>query len=205
MFSMINLSRRQLLAWAAVGFVILAVGGNYLRAHLSAPATERGFSVATVGLKEEGPSEVKVHVTGAVARPGLYSLKPGQRAADAIEAAGGPTPAADLGQVNLAAKLADGQQLLVPEKGPAPAAGSAAASAGQAAGAGAGGGAAGPVSLNAATAAQLEALDGVGPKTAQKIIEYREAHGGFKSIEELMEVPGIGPAKFESIKGQVVL
>lgn len=205
MFSMINLSRRQLLAWAVVGLVILAVGGNYLRTHLSAPAADREFSVATVGLKDEGSSEVKVHVVGAVARPGLYSLKSNQRAADAIDAAGGPTAAADLNQVNLAAKLADGQQLLVPEKGAAPANGSNGVSGGGT-GAGAGGGAAaGPVSLNAATAAQLEELDGVGPKTAQKIIEYREAHGGFKSIEELMEVPGIGQAKFESIRGQVVL
>ncbi|MEK7817205.1 MAG: helix-hairpin-helix domain-containing protein [Actinomycetota bacterium] len=201
---MIDLSRRQIFVWAVVGLVILAVGGNYMRTHQSASYPEREFSVATVGLKDDGPSEVKVHVVGAVARPGLYSLKPNQRAADAIDAAGGPTPTADLSQVNLAAKLADGQQLLVPEKGAAPANGSNPA-AGGGGRAGAGGGAAGPVSLNAATAAQLEELDGVGPKTAQKIIEYREAHGGFKSIEELMEVPGIGQAKFESIRGQVVL
>lgn len=197
-----ELSRRQILAWAAVGMIILLVGGNYLRSHLTSGSTpESGFSAATIGLKEEGPTELKVHVAGAVVRPGLYTLKPGQRAADAIELAGGPTPAADLGQVNLAARLADGQQLVVPEKGmPPPAAGAGSAATGTGTG-----GSGGPVNLNSATLEQLEQLDGVGPKTAQKIIDYREAHGGFKSIEELMEVPGIGPAKFEGIKDQVTV
>lgn len=192
-----ELSRQQILVWSAVGLVILMIGGSYLRSHLSSPASEKAFTVATLGLKQEGPAVLKIHIVGAVARPGLYELKPGSRAADAIDAAGGATAAADLSQVNLAAKLADGQQLVVPEAGAA-----AAAPAGRDSAAP---GAAGPVSINSATADQLTQLDGVGPKTAQKIIDYREAHGGFKNIEELMEVPGIGPAKFEQIKNQVTL
>lgn len=190
-----ELSRQQILVWSAVGLVILMIGGSYLRGHLSSSASEKAFTVATLGLKQEGPAVLKIHIVGAVARPGLYELKPGSRAADAIDAAGGATAAADLSQVNLAAKLADGQQLVVPEAGAAAAAGSGSAAPG----------AAGPVSINSATADQLTQLDGVGPKTAQKIIDYRQAHGGFKNIEELMEVPGIGPAKFEQIKNQVTL
>lgn len=195
------LTRQQMIAWGAVGLVIILVGANYLRSQLSTSDREEVPAV-TMGLKEErntSSARLKVHIIGAVARPGLYEAEPGSRVADALALAGGPTPAADLNQVNLAAKIADGQQLVVPEAG---AAGTAATSAG---GSGASGAAGQPVNLNSATQAQLEELDGVGPKTAQKIIEYRDSHGGFKSIEEMMEVPGIGPAKFEQIKGQVVV
>ncbi|MFA5801469.1 MAG: ComEA family DNA-binding protein [Thermoleophilia bacterium] len=196
-----SLTRQQMIAWGAVGLVIILVGANYLRGHLSTSDREEVPAV-TMGLKEErstSSARLKVHIIGAVARPGLYEAEPGSRVADALALAGGPTPAADLNQVNLAAKIADGQQLVVPETG---AAGAAVTGAG---GSGASGAAGQPVNLNSATQAQLEELDGVGPKTAQKIIEYRDAHGGFKSIEEMMEVPGIGPAKFEQIKGQVVV
>ena len=201
-----GLSRQQLIAWSAVGLVILLIGANYLRGQLSAPAGGETTAV-TVGLKEsQTATNIKVHVVGAVVRPGLYEVGAGSRVADALARAGGPTPAADLNQINLAAKLADGQQLVVPEKG---APGSAAsASAGPVAGGAPGSGSSAarqPVNLNSATVDQLNSLDGIGPKTAQKIIDYREAHGGFKSIEELLEVPGIGPAKFEQIKGQVVI
>lgn len=195
------LTRQQMIAWGAVGLVIILVGANYLRSHLSTAGREEVPAV-TMGLKEErntSSARLKVHIIGAVARPGLYEAEPGSRVADALALAGGPTPTADLNQVNLAAKIADGQQLVVPETG---AAGTAATGAG---GLGASGAAGQPVNLNLATLAQLEELDGVGPKTAQKIIEYRDSHGGFKSIEEMMEVPGIGPAKFEQIKGQVVV
>ena len=205
-----SLSRQQLIAWSAVGLVILLIGANYLRGQLSAPAHEETAAV-TIGLKEDHTtSRLKVHVVGAVARPGLYEIDAGSRVADALEKAGGATPAADLNLINLAAKLADGQQLVVPEKGDTAglATGATAAS-----GAGSAGGTAGtgatavkqPINLNTATTEQLDALDGIGPKTAQKIIEYREAHGGFNSVEELMEVPGIGAAKFEQIKNQVVI
>jgi competence protein ComEA len=203
-----GLSRQQLIAWAAIGLVILLIGANYLRGQLSSPAREEATSL-TVGLKEERTTaRLKVHVVGAVARPGLYEIDAGSRVADALEKAGGATPAADLNQINLAAKLADGQQLAVPEKGAPAGAGTAAGGPDSTGGAGAANASSGanqPVNLNSATVDQLNALDGIGPKTAQKIIDYREAHGGFKSIEELMEVPGIGPAKFEQLRGQVVI
>jgi len=131
-----------------------------------------------------------VDVTGAVRRPGLYRLPEGSRVADALERAGGPTRKAFLEAVNLAAPLADGQQVLVPRKaamgGPAPV------------------GATGPVSLSAATLEQLDTLPGVGPVTAQKILDYRAAHGAFRSVEELDAVPGIGPATVEELRELVV-
>ncbi|MHB8859226.1 MAG: helix-hairpin-helix domain-containing protein [Thermoleophilia bacterium] len=207
-----GLSRQQLIAWSAVGLVILLIGANYLRGQLSAPAVGDEAAAVTIGLKEDRTTAaLKIHVVGAVASPGLYEVTAGSRVADALSKAGGPTPAADLNQINLAAKLADGQQLIVPEKG---AGGNGAGQAGAAGGAGgAGPGAAGagpsgaqqPINLNSATIDQLNSLDGIGPKTAQKIIDYREAHGGFKSVEELLEVPGIGPSKFDQIKNQVVI
>ncbi len=200
-----GLSRQQLIAWSAVGLVILLIGANYLRGQLSAPASGDEAAAVTAGLKEDKTiAALKVHVVGAVTNPGLYEIAAGSRAADALAKAGGPTPAADLNQINLAAKLADGQQLVVPEKGTAVAAAAGTAGAWGAVGSGASG-APQPVNLNSATLEQLNSLDGIGPKTAQKIIEYREAHGGFKSIEELFEVPGIGPAKFDQIKNQVVI
>lgn len=199
---MLSLSRQQVIAWSAVGLVILLIGANYLRGQLSHSAAGETAAVVTVGVKEDRPSRIKVHVTGAVAHPGLYEIEAGARIADALQLAGGPSPSADLNQINLAAKLADGQQVAVPERGAVAGAGGGGNA--PAAISGSPSGSSGlPINLNAATVDQLENLDGVGPKTAQKIIEYREAHGGFKSIEELMEVPGIGPAKFEQIKGQV--
>ncbi|MCL4473644.1 MAG: helix-hairpin-helix domain-containing protein [Actinobacteria bacterium] len=202
-----GLSRQQLIAWSAVGLVILLIGANYLRGQLSAPAAGGEAAAVTIGLKEDRTTAaLKIHVVGAVASPGLYEVAAGSRVADALAKAGGPAPTADLNQINLAAKLADGQQLIVPEKG---AGGNGAAGGAGAAGPGAAGagpsGAQQPINLNSATIDQLNSLDGIGPKTAQKIIDYREAHGGFKSVEELLEVPGIGPSKFDQIKNQVVI
>ena len=133
---------------------------------------------------------VIVDVTGAVRRPGLYRLPDGSRVADALERAGGATRKAFLEAVNLAAPLADGQQVLVPRKaamgGACPAT------------------ATGPVSLSAATLEQLDTLPGVGPVTAQKILDHRTAHGAFRSVEELDAVPGIGPATIEELRELVV-
>ena len=134
-----------------------------------------------------------VDVAGAVRRPGLYRLPDGSRVADALHRAGGPTSKAFLEGLNLAAPLADGQQVLVPRK----VAGGAAAAAGAP-------GATGPVSLSAATLEQLDTLPGVGPVTAQKILDYRTAHGAFRSVEELDAVPGIGPATIEELRELVI-
>ena len=133
-----------------------------------------------------------VDVAGAVRLPGLHRLAHGTRIADAVAAAGGATPRADLGLVNLAAPLADGEQIVVPMRG---AAGSAAAS---------GGSPTAPLDLNTATPEQLDALPGIGPATAAKIVDFRQAHGPFHSVEELDAVPGIGPARIEQLKGLVL-
>src|ERR687895_679033 len=132
---------------------------------------------------------------GAVGQPGLYELKEGQRIADAVARAGGATAKADTAAVNLAAPLADGMQVLIPSR-VAGAAGTAAA--GSAAGGSAAAGA--RVSLSSATVDQLDELPGVGPVTAQKIVDYRAKNGGFRSVDDLDAIPGIGPARVEQLR-----
>lgn len=137
----------------------------------------------------EAPDLV-VHVAGAVAAPGVYRLDPTARVVDAVDAAGGPLPGADLHRLNLAAPLADGAQVYVPREGePVPAGAVVAAS----------GATAGPLDLNLATAAELEELPGIGPATAKAILEARQRMGGFRSVDDLLEVRGIGPAKLEQL------
>ena len=143
-----------------------------------------------------GREAVYVHVAGAVRRPGLFRLPAGSRVAAAVARAGGPRPRANLTLVNLAARVQDGQQVVVPGPGVAAAAGAAGLGPDSA-------GAALPgvkPSLATATVEQLEELDGIGPTLAERIIEYREAHGGFRSIGELREVEGIGEKRFASLK-----
>lgn len=137
-------------------------------------------------------AELVVDVAGAVARPGLYHLDAGTRIADAVAAAGGASAKADMTLVNLAAPLADGEQVLVPQRGTAaaPSGGAPSASA--------------PVDLNTASADELDALPGIGPTTAQKIIDYRQANGPFRSVDDLEAVPGIGPSKLAQLKGLVI-
>jgi competence protein ComEA len=130
-----------------------------------------------------------VDVAGAVRRPGLYRLATGTRVDDAVAAAGGGTARADIAAVNLAAPLSDGEQVLVPARG---AAGAAGASAGSTV-----------VDLNSATAEQLDTLPGVGPSTAAKIVAYRQQHGAFHSLAELDAISGIGPSKLAELKGLV--
>jgi competence protein ComEA len=133
------------------------------------------------------------HAAGAVARPGVYKLPPGARVTDLLDAAGGPVSDADLDQLNLAAPVGDGERVYVPHRGEAaPPVADAAA-----------GPPAGPVDLNRATAEQLDALPGVGPATAKAIIDYRTQHGRFRSVDELLEVRGIGDAKLADLRDQV--
>ena len=140
----------------------------------------------------EGGRSVVVHVAGAVRRPGVYRMRPSARVDDALGRAGGPAPRADLSQVNLAAKVEDGRQVLVPAKLRAGAAGVPAETAPDV-----------PLNLNTATIEQLDELDGIGPATAQSILDYRDEHGGFRSVEELGEVPGIGEVRLASLREQV--
>ena len=144
--------------------------------------------------REEG-EEIYVHAAGAVVRPGVYRLPPGTRVADLVDAAGGLAPGAAPDLLNLAAEVVDGQQVYVPRAGERPPPG--------AGGGGATGAPAGPLDLNTATAEQLEELPGVGPATARAILDHRERHGPFASVDELLEVRGIGEAKLEALRDLV--
>jgi competence protein ComEA len=189
-----SISRARALAYATVALFALVVGARFLERGDAAPA---GGSSKAVAIEAEEPAarQVVVHVVGAVASPGLYHLDEGSRVDDAIRKAGGATPKAALDLVNLASPVADGQQVLVPKKGESTAA----------AGSGAPAAAGQRVHLNSATLEQLDSLPGVGPVTAQGILEYRTEHGAFQSVEELDAVPGIGPARLERLKELVDL
>jgi competence protein ComEA len=190
-----GLSRRQLFGAAAAVAILLVLvvrhlggGGSAAPAVTPLPAPAR--------VKPAAAKLLVIDVAGAVRRPGLYRLKSGSRIDDAIAAAGGATANAQLEAVNLAAPIADGEQVVVPGRGAAgvvaaspPAAGSSPSA---------------PLDLNTATLEQLEALPGVGPVTAQKILDYRQAHGAFHSVAELEGVPGIGPAHMAQLKGLVI-
>ena len=190
------LSRRQVLALAAVLVVVLVVAGRRLGG--SSPAAHVAPVRAAAGTADDAASPALfVHVVGAVRRPGLYRLPPGSRTADAVRRAGGVTRRADVALVNLAAPLADGLQIVVPKRVPV-AGGGGVGSGGEAAAA-----AAGPVHLNTATLEQLDALPGVGPVTAQRILDYRQEHGAFSSVDELDAVSGIGPARLETLREAV--
>lgn len=141
------------------------------------------------------PASVYVHVSGAVVAPGLYVLSDSARVVDAIAAAGGFTEDADEGAVNLARPVGDGEQLVVPVVGQAPAA------------AAGGGGATGDgrVNLNTADAAELDTLPRIGPAMAERIIEWRDGNGRFTSVEDLLAVPGIGDKMLESLRDLVTV
>jgi competence protein ComEA len=191
-----GVSKQQLAVYAAAALAIALIGGRYLK-DTSQGAAEPARSSPVAGLSvRTAPSRVFVHVTGAVRHPGVYRIPAWGRLDLAVERAGGAKRSADLEGVNLAAKVADGQQIVVPRRGVA------AESAGGEASAG-GAGQAGPISLNTATADQLDELDGVGPATAEKILAWRKEHGGFRSVEDLKQISGIGPKRFEALKDKV--
>jgi competence protein ComEA len=183
------------LAAAAIGaFALWRLAGAGADAGGSPVRVERGPQAAGArGPRDAGrDSGVYVHVAGAVRRPGLVRVGAGARAAEAVARAGGPTGRADLAAVNLAAQLEDGQQVIVPARG----------TSGTAPDAGLEPGAPGvpKLSLATATAEQLDELDGIGPTLSERIVEYRTENGGFRSLEELREVEGIGEKRFESLR-----
>jgi competence protein ComEA len=187
----LSLPRRRVLAGVLLLAAVLLVAGRHLaRAGASSPPARTVEERPLEAVEATAPALV-VHVVGAVRRPGLYRLREGSRIADAVERAGGATRRADLSLVNLAAPVADGIQVVVPRRA---AAGAAASQSGTAEAP------AGPLHLNTATVEQLDALPGVGPSTAQKIIDFRQEHGAFTSVDELDAVPGIGPARLEQLR-----
>jgi competence protein ComEA len=202
-----ELSRPQLAVYAAAALAIVLIGARYLRD--SRPA-ERAAGDRPVPVRVAGADGgwAVVQVAGEVRRPGVYRLRSSERVDDAVRMAGGATSRADLSGVNLAAKVEDGRQVIVPRRGQADANAAAAAGAtgaGAATGAAVGGPAGAPLNLNTATAEQLDQLDGVGPATARKIIAYRQQHGGFRSVSELDRVPGIGPQRMAALKDLVTV
>jgi len=191
----ITLTRAQLALVAVPLLALLAVAGSRLAGVGASEGPARAVSLGRAGsvAGNDAAPKLFVHVVGAVRRPGLFRLKDGTRVADAVARAGGPTRRADLSAVNLAAPLVDGQQVIVPRRGPD---GMPAALAGTSApGA--------KVSLASATAEQLDELPGIGPVTAEKIVDWRTTHGPFRSVDDLDDVPGIGPARIEQLRDLV--
>src|SRR4051794_295621 len=187
-----ELSRMQIAAYGAVAVALLLIGARSLRAEGSDGAGGGSSPATAFRVSESGGGDLVVHVAGAVQRPGVYRLPAGARVTDAVERAGGPGPKALLDAINLAARLADGQQVVVPEAGP----GGSISSAGV-------GSEDGPISLGTASVEQLDTIEGIGPITAQQIVEFRDRHGGLSSVDQLDQISGIGPATMEALRARV--
>lgn len=191
-----EMSRSQLIVYAAVAAALLLVGARAIRGETSTEtsfAASGGGGISGASFSIEGESGgLVVHVAGAVRRPGVYRMPVGSRVDDAVARAGGAGSGAQLEAINLAARLADGQQVVVPER--VPGGGSTAGSAGTAEG---------PISLGTATVEQLEEIEGIGPVTASAIVEFRDEHGGLSSVDQLDQVSGIGPATMESLRARL--
>lgn len=191
-----ELSRSQVAVYGAIAVALLLLGVRAIHAEGNSGEASSSYSSDsgkefTVDSSGSG-GDVVVDVTGAVARPGVYRLPAGARVTDAVERAGGASAGALLEAINLAARLADGQQVVVPKQGPAGASLATGAAAEE-----------GPISLGTATVEQLDTIDGIGPVTAQDIIEFRDEHGGLSSIDQLDQVSGIGPATMESLRARL--
>ena len=191
-----ELSRSQIAVYGAVAVVLLLLGARAIRAEgesggvASFPSGggDKGFTVDS-----GSGGDIVVDVTGAVALPGVYRLPAGARVTDAVQRAGGASGGALLEAINLAARLADGQQVVVPKRGPGGAPMATASGASED----------GPISLGTATVEQLDTIEGIGPVTAQDIIEFRDEHGGLSSVDQLDQVSGIGPATMESLRSRL--
>lgn len=197
-----ELSRAQLAVYAALAVVALMLGSRWIRSggesaaasYGGATAFESGGSAEATGGGEAEAfaatgGDLVVHVAGAVHDPGVFQMPPGSRVTDAIERAGGTTRDAAPDAINLAASLADGQQVQVPGKAPS--------------GAAAPGTTDGPISLGTATAEDLDTIEGIGPVTAAAILEFRDQNGGVSSVDDLDQVSGIGPATMEALRARL--
>jgi competence protein ComEA len=191
----------HVLVGAAVVIAALAIGGTVVVTRgvgaSRAPDVALSLPRADRATERDSPTttsaELHVHAAGAVAQPGVVTVPNGSRVTDVVAAAGGPAADADLDQINLAAPVTDGERVYVPHKGETVLADSGGASATSAA-------ADGIVNINNADATTLETLPGVGPATAKAIVDYRTQHGKFRSVDDLLNVRGIGPSKLSQIK-----
>lgn len=195
----IPISRSSALVLVSLLLAALALAGSRLAGTGAATAPEVVAPLETIAATPASGRALVVHVVGAVRRPGLLRLREGSRVADAVARAGGATRDADLAGLNLAAPLVDGTQVFVPSVARVPDADGGARHTGGAAT----GAPAAKVSLSSATAEELDALPGVGPITAQKILDYRAEHGPFASVDDLDAVPGIGPTRIEQLRDLV--
>ena len=192
---------REAGALAVLGLLLLVGAGlAYMRARPAAAVAPPNGAVPASATASAAPANtIVVDVVGAVHKPGVYDFAQGARVIDAVRAAGGFLPDADPQAINLARPLVDGEQVVVPKKGEAPA---------SAAGGGGGGGSAqqgGKININNASVSDFDGLPGIGPVLAQRIVDYRDQHGPFRSIQDLMKVSGIGQAKFDSLKDLVTV
>lgn len=191
---MLTLTRTQLALVVVPLVALLSVAGSRLAGVGASEGPGTASRIAPFERDQRSVADAPrlvVHVVGAVRRAGLFRLPEGARVADALTRAGGPTARADLSLVNLAAPLADGQQVVVPRRGAPGSAPGVAPATGM------------KVSLAMATVEQLDELPGVGPVTAQKIVDWRATHGPFRSVEDLDAIPGIGPARVEQLRDLV--
>jgi competence protein ComEA len=208
---MIDRRKAEIAGWAAAAFVLVLLAMRLLhhdetgsRVSLDAPAGGRpAAGDQRTASRPAGTRLMVVDVAGEVRRPGVYRVPAGSRVDVAVRQAGGVTRHGESAAVNLAMPLHDGQQVVVPRRGGQASAGSAVPSGTTSGAATSGALPSQPISLSTATVEQLDTLDGIGPTLAGRIIQYREAHGGFRSIDELRQVDGIGDKRFASLKKAV--
>jgi competence protein ComEA len=205
-----SLSRSQLLVYGAVAVTLLLVGARWIRSadHSGSAAGGVSFSSSSdssgspgssggsFGVDSQGGEDVVVDVAGAVSEPGVYRLPAGSRVNDAVQRAGGATARAEVEGINLAARLGDGQQVVMPSKLP----GGAAVVGGST---GAGDASDGPISIGTATVEELDTIEGIGPVTAQTIVDFRDQHGGISSVDQLDQIDGIGPATMDALRARL--
>lgn len=196
MFDLAGIDRGRIFLYLLIGAVVLVVGLSALRSSGTETEIVRPVARGSLESKTAAARSMVVDVSGAVRRPGVYGFRPGSRVIDAIERAGGPTGRAYPAGLNRAALLVDGQQVVLPELGPA-------GSTPTAGGSGPSSGSAAPVSLGMATEADLDRIDGIGPVTAGKILEFRDSKGGLASVDDLDQIPGIGPATMEKLRSAI--
>jgi competence protein ComEA len=205
------LSRSQLVVYGAVAVALLLLGARWIRsADAQSPPTgvsyapgssnsgSSGSASGSFAVDSQGGGDVVVDVAGAVGKPGVYRLPAGTRVNDAIQRAGGATARADAESINLAARLSDGQQIVVPNRAKS-LAGVAAASPAP----GTDAASTGPISLGSATVAQLDTIEGIGPVTAQDIVDFRDQRGGISSVDQLDQISGIGPATMDVLRARL--